>query len=141
MHKRNVTKFHHYRVIETTRKSHFNKKTTYLLDHLQVFYLEQKHVNEVFKDVGVKVFLVLVNNLAKYILSSVYVSDIFSFFVNLTMFTISGHLSDEVAHLLTLSPHLLPAGDIWDHLGHRVEERWDEILTKERGNLFAFNNF
>ena len=73
MHKRNVTKFHHYRVIETTRKSHFNKKTTYLLDHLQVFYLEQKHVNEVFKDVRVKVFLVLVNNLAKSILP--YVTD------------------------------------------------------------------
>ena len=70
------------------------------------FHLEQKHVNEVLKDVGVKVFLVLVNNLAKYILSSVYLDFLL---YNLTIFTIWSHLSDEVAHLLTLSPHLLPA--------------------------------
>ena len=80
MHNRDVTKFHHYRLIKTTRKSHFNKRTIFTRPVTSPnFYLEQKHVNEVLKDVGVKVFLVLVNNLAKYILSSVYVTDKFSF--------------------------------------------------------------
>ena len=43
--------------------------------------------------------------------------------------TIVSDLPDEVADLLALPAHLLPARDVWKHLDQRIKESGDQILT------------
>ena len=40
-------------------------------------------------------------------------------------------LPDEVADLIALAPHLLPARDVWKHLDDRIKECGDKILTEK----------
>ena len=110
MHNTNLEKFHHYRLIETTRNSHFNKRTTYLLDQLQVqTFTSSKNMSMKSSRMSGLKFSLCWSITWQNIFFLLFMLLINFLFYNLAIFTISSHLSDEAAHLLTLSPHLLPA--------------------------------